>query len=155
MTQFHPIPKLAAVLNEPLVSVEKHLFDHQHQIDQWFSTQWQKVEPPFYSSVDLRNAGFKIATIDTNIFPAGFNNLNPDFLTFAIDAAKDTIHKRYPEAKKVILIPESHTRNEFYLQNIATFCFILQQAGFETRIGSLRDDMYEIQTLTLCIRANS
>ena len=32
---------------------------------------------PFYASVDLRNAGFKLAPVDTNLFPGGFNNLNP------------------------------------------------------------------------------
>jgi glutamate--cysteine ligase len=29
------------------------------------------------TSVDLRNAGFKLAPVDTNLFPGGFNNLNP------------------------------------------------------------------------------
>jgi oxygen-independent coproporphyrinogen-3 oxidase len=30
--------------------------------------------------VDLRNAGFKLAPVDTNLFPAGFNNLNLDLI---------------------------------------------------------------------------
>ena len=30
-------------------------------------------------SVDLRNSGFKLAPVDTNLFPGGFNNLNPGF----------------------------------------------------------------------------
>ena len=34
-------------------------------------------------SVDLRNAGFKLAPVDTNLFPGGFNNLNQDFLPLA------------------------------------------------------------------------
>ena len=149
MTQLYPMPSLAAVLKEPLVSLEKHLFDRQNEIDQWFCEQWQNIMPPFYSSVDLRNAGFKIASIDTNIFPAGFNNLNPEFFSFAIAAVKDTIYQRNPEAKKVMLIPESHTRNDFYLQSIVTLRHIMQEAGFDTRVGSLRDDLHEPQALTL------
>ncbi|MGT2492998.1 glutamate--cysteine ligase [Cupriavidus basilensis] len=37
--------------------------------------EWQEHTPPFYCSVDLRNAGFKLAPVDTNLFPGGFNNL--------------------------------------------------------------------------------
>jgi glutamate--cysteine ligase len=35
------------------------------------------------------------------------------------------------------LIPENHTRNQYYLQNVATLSRILRQAGLEVRIGSL------------------
>ena len=31
------------------------------------ATQWQEHAVPFYASVDLRNAGFKLAPVDTNL----------------------------------------------------------------------------------------
>ena len=37
--------------------------------------QWLEHEVNFYASVDLRNSGFKLAPVDTNLFPGGFNNL--------------------------------------------------------------------------------
>ena len=32
-------------------------------------------------------AGFKLAPVDMNLFPAGFNNLNPAFLPLSVEAA--------------------------------------------------------------------
>ncbi len=49
-----------------------------------------------------------------NLFPAGFNNLNPDFLSIAIAAAKRSIQRILPTTQKIMIIPESHTRNLFY-----------------------------------------
>jgi glutamate--cysteine ligase len=36
-----------------------------------------------------------------------------------------------------LLIPENHTRNQFYLQNVAQIVTILKQAGMRVRVGSL------------------
>ena len=44
------------------------------QIRGWLLTQELNNELPLYSSVDIRDAGFKMAVVDTNLFPAGFNN---------------------------------------------------------------------------------
>jgi glutamate--cysteine ligase len=46
-----------------------------------------------FGSVDLRNAGFKLAPVDTNLFPGGFNNLNPAFLPLCVQAAMSAIEK--------------------------------------------------------------
>ena len=48
----------------------------EKDIDAWFEKQYKNSPPPFYSSVDLRHSGYKIAPVDTNLFPAGFNNLS-------------------------------------------------------------------------------
>lgn len=44
------------------------------------------------------------------------------------------------------MIPENHTRNLFYLQNIAAIQIIMQHAGLNVRIGSL---LPEIKTATI------
>jgi glutamate--cysteine ligase len=41
----------------------------------------------------------------------------------------------------VLLVPESHTRNTFYLQNVETLQSILRQAGMRVRLGSLIPDL--------------
>ncbi|MEC8106203.1 MAG: glutamate--cysteine ligase, partial [Candidatus Thermoplasmatota archaeon] len=33
-----------------------------------------EIDVPIYGSVDIRDAGWKIAVVDANQFPAGFNN---------------------------------------------------------------------------------
>ena len=99
--------------------------------------------------MDLRNAGFKLAPVDTNLFPGGFNNLNPDFLPLCVQAAMAAIEKICPEAQRLLLIPENHTRNLFYLQNVARLAAILRQAGLNVRIGSLLPEITAPTTLDL------
>jgi glutamate--cysteine ligase len=131
------VPHLSTALNGPLLDLEQRILNAQPAIEHWFRTQWQEHTVPFYTSVDLRNSGFKLAPVDTNLFPGGFNNLNQDFLPLCVQAAQSAIEKICPEARGVVLIPENHTRNTFYLQNVAQIALILKQAGVKVRIGSL------------------
>lgn len=128
--------------------LEQHFYSRCSDIEKWFATQWQQTPPPIYGSVDLRNAGFKLAPIDMNLFPAGFNNLNPNFMPISVESAKKIIHRIVPNAKNILLLPESHTRNLFYWNNVNTLQIILEQAGFSVRIGTLSDDALPAQTLT-------
>jgi len=116
---------------------ESKFLDNQIAIEAWFRQEWLKTPPPFYSSVDLRNADFKLAPVDTNIFPAGFNNLNPEFMPFYAQAVQATIAEICPEVTRLLIIPESHSRNIYYFENLAMLIEILMTAGFETRVGSL------------------
>lgn len=131
------VPRLATALTGPLVSLEQRLLDQCTLIEQWFRGQWQDHTPPFYGSVDLRNAGYKLAPIDTNLFPGGFNNLDAAVLPLAVQAAMTAIERICPDAKNLLLIPESHTRNLFYLQNVARLSAILSRTGLDVRVGSL------------------
>ncbi|MFZ2314687.1 MAG: glutamate--cysteine ligase [Gammaproteobacteria bacterium] len=142
-------PQLNTDLVEPLCHLEKHLLAQHQSINDWFSHQWQLSMPPVYGSVDLRNAGFKLAPIDMNLFPAGFNNLNPDFLNLSVDAAKKIILKMVPNAKRILVIPESHTRNLFYWANIKTLQKILEAGGFDVRFGVLAEEVTERQEIKL------
>jgi glutamate--cysteine ligase len=60
-------------------------------IERWLRGQWQEHTPPFYGSVDLRNAGFKLAPVDMNLFPGGFNNLNSALWPLCVQAAMTAI----------------------------------------------------------------
>jgi len=97
--------------------------------------------PPFYTSVDLRNAGFKLAPVDTNLFPGGFNNLTTEMLPLSVQAAMAAIEKICPEAKNLLLIPERHPRNSFYLMNVARLMEIFHQAGLNVRLGTLDESI--------------
>ncbi|HEY4732197.1 MAG TPA: glutamate--cysteine ligase, partial [Gammaproteobacteria bacterium] len=142
-----PVPHLTTVLSGPLQQIESHLLARQTGIESWFRRQWQITAAPFYASVDLRNAGFKLAPVDTNLFPAGFNNINPAFIPLCIQAAQNAIERVCPTANQLLLIPESHTRNMYYLESVATLQDIIKKAGYEVRIGTLITDIttpYEI-----------
>jgi glutamate--cysteine ligase len=131
------VPRLTTALAGPLLDLERRLLASQPEAELWLRGHWQEHEAPFYCSVDLRNSGFKLAPVDTNLFPGGFNNLNPDFRPLCVQAAMTAIEKICPDASGAVLIPESHTRNQFYLQNVAVLQTILRQAGLNVRIGSL------------------
>ncbi|MDO4248840.1 MAG: glutamate--cysteine ligase [Neisseria sp.] len=122
---------------------EQNILTKQTQIEAWFRRQWSEHKPPFYGSVDIRNAGYKMASIDMNLFPGGFNNLNPNFIQLAAHAAQDAVERSCPQAKSVLIVPENHTRNTFYLQNVLALSNILRSAGFEVRLGSLNPEITE------------
>jgi glutamate--cysteine ligase len=143
------VPHLSTALNGPLLELERRILTAQPTIEHWFRAQWQEHTIPFYTSVDLRNAGFKLAPVDTNLFPGGFNNLNPDFLPLCVQAAQSAIEKICPEARGVLVVPENHTRNLFYLQNVAQLVTILKQAGMRVRVGSLLPEITEPTQLQL------
>ena len=131
------VPRLTTALSGLPLGLERQLLDKSIAIEYWLRSQWLEHTPPFYGSVDLRNSGFKLAPVDTNLFPGGFNNLNPDFHALCVQAAMTAVEKICPDARDALLIPENHTRNQFYLENVATLARILRHAGMNVRIGSL------------------
>lgn len=134
---------------EQLLFLEKHFLAKHAEIERWFQEQWKITTPPVYGSMDLRNAGFKLAPIDMNLFPAGFNNLNPNFLSRSSAAAQSIIQKILPHAKKILIIPENHTRNLHYWANAYTLKTILEKAGFEVHFGIFNDEIKNAQEITL------
>lgn len=136
-----PVPHLTTALTGPLLQLESVILEKQTLIESWFRSQWRRTPEPFYSSVDLRNAGFKIAPVDTNLFPAGFNNLNPAFDALCIQAIQLVIEKSARNTDRILIVPESHTRNMYYLKSLSVLADLIGKAGFEVCIGSLIEDM--------------
>ena len=141
------VPHLTTALTGPLHELERRMLAAMPQIEHWFRAQWLEHTAPFYASVDLRNAGFKLAPVDTNLFPGGFNNLNRDFLPLSIQAATIAVEKLCPEIHRLLIIPENHTRNTYYLRNVAELAHILRQAGLDVRIGSISPEISAPTTL--------
>ena len=131
------VPHLITALNGPINELEARILESMPAIERWFRLEWMEHTPPFYTSVDIRNAGFKLAPVDTNLFPGGFNNLTAATLPLAVQAAMAAIEKICPEAKNLLLIPEQQTHNSFYLSSVATLVRIFTQAGLNVRLGSL------------------
>ncbi len=131
------VPHLITSLNGPINELEQRILESMPAIERWFRLEWMEHTPPFYCSVDLRNAGFKLAPVDTDLFPGRFNNLTPDMLPLAVQAAMAAIEKICPEAKNLLLIPEPHTRNTFYLASVQRLVAVFTQAGLNVRLGAL------------------
>jgi len=143
------VPHLTTSLTGPVLELEQKILDLRPTIERWFRAQWQAHTLPIYSSVDLRNAGFKLAPVDTNLFPGGFNNLNPDFLPLCVHAMMSAVQKICPDKQRFLLIPENHTRNLFYLTNVAAIRRILEGAGLDVRVGTINPEITSATTLDL------
>jgi glutamate--cysteine ligase len=135
------VPHLVTALTGPINELEARILESMPAIERWFRLEWMEHTPPFYSSVDLRNAGFKLAPVDTNLYPGGWNNLTREMLPLAVQAAMAAIEKICPEAKNLLLLPEKHTRNTFYLSNVARLKQIFSLAGLNVRLGTLDPDI--------------
>ncbi len=137
------VPHLVTALTGPINELEQRILESMPAIERWFRLEWMEHTPPIYTSVDLRNAGFKLAPVDTNLYPGGWNNLTTEMLPLAVQAAMAAIEKICPEAKNLLLIPENHTRNTFYLSNVVQLQRIFTQAGLNVRLGTLNPEITE------------
>jgi len=143
------VPHLITALNGPINELEQRILESMPAIERWFRLEWMEHTPPFYTSVDVRNAGFKLAPVDTNLYPGGFNNLTPEMLPLAVQAAMAAIEKICPEAKNLLLVPEKHTRNTFYLMNVQRLMQVFGAAGLNVRLGTLDETVTEPAQLPL------
>ena len=114
--------------------------DNESELHQWSQDHLKKIMIPLYSSVDLRLAEFKVAPVDTNVFPAGFNNLSQVYRERAGRLFRDALTKKYNGIKKILIIPELHTKNRYYWENIDALSEILKNAGYEIEIGIVSDE---------------
>ena len=143
------VPHLVTALTGPINELEQRILDSMPAIERWFRLEWMEHTPPIYTSVDIRNAGFKLAPVDTNLYPGGWNNLTPEMLPLAVQAAQAAIEKICPEAKNLLIIPENHTRNTFYLANVVQLQRIFHMAGLNVRLGSINPEIKESTTIEL------
>jgi glutamate--cysteine ligase len=142
------VPHLVTALTGPINELEQRILESTPVIERWFRLEWMEHTPPFYTSVDVRNAGFKLAPVDTNLYPGGWNHLTPEMLPLAVQAAMAAIEKICPEAKNLLLVPES-TTDIFYLSNLAQLQRIFYMAGLNVRLGSISNDIKVPTTINL------
>jgi glutamate--cysteine ligase len=109
------------------------------RIEAWLADYSQRWLPPLYASVDIRHSTHKIAVIDTNLFSAGFNNLDHTAQLRVIEGLKRAWRRRKLTPQRILLIPERHTRNLFYLESLGVLKRCLEAAGTEVRIGFWED----------------
>jgi glutamate--cysteine ligase len=109
------------------------------ELEAWFAEQYSIVDPLLYCSVDIRYSGFKIAPVDTNIYPAGFNNLDASACQRASAQVQQYINKYAKGIKNIAIIPENHTRNAGYISNLITLVSIIEDAGFQVIVGRVEE----------------
>lgn len=111
----------------------KMLIEKEEKIEAWFDERWQETPAPLTSSVDIRDAGYKCSVVDTNLFPAGFNNLDLSARMKAAHAFQ-AYFKNKPNESSFLIIPEAHTRNLHYSESVSVLHDLVQAAGFEVHV---------------------
>ena len=129
--------------------LEQRLRDAKPAIERWFQLEWLGKSAPIYSSVDVRNAGFKLTQVDTNLFPGGWNNLRADMGPRAVQSLQCAFQTMHPAPRRVLIVPENHTRNTFYLSNVLRLQQFCRRAGVDVRVGSLNPDITQSTEITL------
>lgn len=122
-------------MNDILPTLDALARERHDAIEAWFAEQYRHRDVPIYSSIDIRHAGFKMAPVDTNLFPAGFNNLTESGEARAADAFTRYIASIPTPVTRVLLMTESHSRNLPYLDNIQRIRHMCHRAGLEVALG--------------------
>lgn len=131
------------------------LFAHREEAAKWFEKKFAEFTPSFYCSVDIRDSGEKVAPVDCNLFPAGFNNIcevDHEAASPIFRAQIEKMAKRLntPVPDKILIIPENHTTNKYYLENLYFLRSILEAANFEVEFGRYSDEdkVYDLTSIT-------
>ncbi len=101
----------------------------------YINSNFKLPEFLIYNSIDIRQAAFKSAPVDNNIFPAGFNNIGSDAHKLFTDKLKVSFAQK--NIQTVILLCEDHTRNGGYLKNVQILYNAITNAGAKCEISTL------------------
>lgn len=124
---------------QPIVERLEALYTtRETEIERWLGQRRAEAPPYLCNSVDLRHSGLRLAPVDTNLYPAGFNNLSAAAMARAGRFLSRYIHEHHPAAKRALIVPESHTRNLAYLDNLLALQDLLESVGLQAVIGSLQ-----------------
>lgn len=113
------------------------------EINHFIDSMVKDLPVPLYSSVDIRESATKFAPVDNNIYPAGFNNVCMLDLLVCAEKFKKEIKKIDPEIKNIGIIPESHTKNLYYLDHLYTLKNTLEKAGYNVTIFTVDEAVFQ------------
>lgn len=125
------------------VELEQFICRHWNAVNEWIDKAQLELPQPLTSSVDVRESKFKYAPVDHNMYPAGFNNLCSKDLLKCADLFKERFEQIKPGIKKVGLLPESHTKNKFYLDHLYKLKSTMEMAETEVIIFSPDPNLFQ------------
>jgi len=143
------VPHLLPALMGPVSELEQRFLDSMPAIERWFRLEWMEHTPLVYSSVTLRNSGFKLAPVSTNLYPSEWSQLAPEMSPLAVQAAMTAIQKICPEAKNLLIIVANKIADSNYLDSLSQLQQLFQRAGLHVRIGSIDGQLKEKNNLTV------
>lgn len=112
------------------------LLNKYEAIVDFFKSKMASCKFPVYTSIDIRDSGFKVAPVDANVYPAGFNNICDVDRENAPDIFYEYIRKHYGQnCQNILLLTEENTKNLFYWDNISAIATMIEEAGFKCKVS--------------------
>lgn len=109
-------------------------------LSEWYQKKGDDLAFPIYSSFDIRDSGEKIAPVDANIFPAGFNNICDVDKENTIELLSAYLKKHYPQvSNNIVLLTEEHTQNAYYWENVYTIKSLIEKTGYKCQVAIPRE----------------
>ncbi|MDP6378310.1 MAG: glutamate--cysteine ligase [Candidatus Thalassarchaeaceae archaeon] len=109
---------------------------HRDELVSWFAEERAKQPMPLYASVDIRDAGWKVAAVDANAYPAGFNNVGESEREYLSEQLQEWLLSEHPQASWLHIWPEKHTRNKGYVENLIVLQDLLSKCNCKVTVGS-------------------
>lgn len=135
--------------------LEKFACCRYNEIHRYIDQAQESLPQPIYSSVDIRESQYKYAPVDHNMYPAGFNNICKKDLKVASTLFKEGMKKHKANVKIVGILPESHTKNKYYLDNIYFLQDTLKGAAEEVILISPDHNLFPEDTTELTLTTQS
>lgn len=114
--------------------VHSQIIAHLPEIKSWFKKKIKNKFVPFYTSFDIRDSSFKVAPVDANVFPAGFNNICDVDRVKASSLMGEYLKSHYSEAKVILLLAEEHETNFYYWDNIYIIKNLIEKNDYKVKV---------------------
>jgi glutamate--cysteine ligase len=115
--------------------LEQFICTNWNAVNNWIDQAQMGLPQPLTSSVDVRESKTKFAPVDHNMYPAGFNNLCSKDLLHCSDRFKEAF-AAHGKIARVGLLPESHTKNKYYLDHLHKLKTTIEMAGVQVWLFS-------------------
>ena len=125
----------------------RHITRYETRVIKWHQEKSHDISYPFYSGFDIRDSSHKVAPVDANVFPAGFNNLSKEDQNQTARLMGRYLKQYDPSVKKILLLAEEHTNNLYYWDNVLTIKALIEKNGYEITVCVARELVSEKKTL--------
>jgi glutamate--cysteine ligase len=123
--------------------LEEFICTNWNTVNDWIDSEQSKLPQPLTSSVDVRESKTKFAPVDHNMYPAGFNNICSKDLLHCADRFREAFEGQGRKVQRVGLLPESHTKNKYYLDHLFKLKSTIEMTGAEVILFSTDTQLFE------------
>ena len=119
--------------------LHRQITRYEAQAIKWYEKKSHEVPHAFYSGFDIRDSSYKVAPVDANVFPAGFNNLSEGDQDQTAHLMGLYLKQHHLSGKTILLLTEEHTNNLYYWDNILVLKSLIEKGGHQVTLCVARE----------------